>query len=153
MVLVTNANNNWELNEIANSQEYSKTLKTSGTFVDRNIEIKVTAKSGSVTTPETTIEAQPQISAASIGGKFKISVSNTTNVIPVVNEGWVSSGTSGSIIVTGSIDIDETKIASELVSDSKTAAGYSNYRVTANAGYNPTDLISDVPVYQGIFNS
>lgn len=153
MVLVTNANNNWELNETANSQEYSRTLKASGTFVNRNIEIKVTAKSGSATTPETTITAQPEISATTTNGKFKISVSNTTNIIPVVNEGWVSTGTGGLVSVTGSIDIDETKITSGLVSDAGSAAGSSNYRVTASTGYNPKDLISDIPVYQGIYNS
>jgi len=57
--------------------------------------------SGSATTPATTITVTPSISVSS-GGLITASVSGTQSVTPTVSAGYVSSGTSGTITVSGS---------------------------------------------------
>lgn len=56
---------------------------------------------GSATTPATTITATPTISISS-GGLITASVSATQSVTPTVSAGYVSSGTAGTITVSGS---------------------------------------------------
>lgn len=57
--------------------------------------------SGSATTPATTITANPSISVSS-GGLITASVSKSQNVTPTVSAGYVSSGTYGTVTVSGS---------------------------------------------------
>lgn len=58
--------------------------------------------SGSAKTPATTITATPTISVDSATGEITASVSATQSVTPTVSAGYVSSGTSGTITVSGS---------------------------------------------------
>ena len=58
-------------------------------------------QAGSATTPATTITANPSISVDS-NGKITATVNKLQNVTPTVSAGYVSSGTSGAIGVTGS---------------------------------------------------
>lgn len=67
-------------------------------------EVNVTVNavpSGSATTPATTITANPSISVSS-GGLITASVSESESVTPTVSEGYVSSGTAGTVSVSGS---------------------------------------------------
>ena len=57
--------------------------------------------SGSATTPATSITATPTISVSS-GGLITASVSASQSVTPTVSAGYVSSGTAGTVSVTGS---------------------------------------------------
>ena len=57
--------------------------------------------SGSATTPSTSITANPSISVSS-GGLITASVSASQNVTPTVSAGYVSSGTAGTVSVSGS---------------------------------------------------
>lgn len=57
--------------------------------------------SGSATTPATSITADPTITVSS-GGLITASVSKSQNVTPTVSAGYVSSGTAGSVSVSGS---------------------------------------------------
>lgn len=57
--------------------------------------------SGSATTPATTITANPTISVGS-DGKITATTSATKSVTPTVSEGYVLSGTAGTITVSGS---------------------------------------------------
>lgn len=57
--------------------------------------------SGSATTPATTITSNPTISVSS-GGLITASNSKTQSVTPTVSAGYVSSGTAGTITVSGS---------------------------------------------------
>lgn len=57
--------------------------------------------SGSATTPATTITANPTISV-SASGLITASVSGSQSVTPTVSAGFVASGTSGTITVSGS---------------------------------------------------
>ena len=57
--------------------------------------------SGSASTPATSITANPSISVSS-GGLITASVSASQNVTPTVSAGYVSSGTAGTVSVSGS---------------------------------------------------
>ena len=59
-------------------------------------------KAGKAITPATTIGATPAISVNSSTGVINVSVSATSNVTPTVTVGYVTSGTSGTITVSGS---------------------------------------------------
>lgn len=58
--------------------------------------------SGSATTPATSITANPTISVNSSTGVITASVSRTQSVTPTVSAGYVSSGTAGTVTVSGS---------------------------------------------------
>ncbi len=58
--------------------------------------------SGSATTPATTISVTPTISLDTSTGIITASVSDSQGVTPTVSAGYVSSGTSGTITVSGS---------------------------------------------------
>ena len=58
--------------------------------------------SGSATTPSTSITANPSISVNSSTGVITASVSGSKSVTPTVSAGYVSSGTAGTITVSGS---------------------------------------------------
>lgn len=58
--------------------------------------------SGSASTPATTITANPSISVNSSTGVITASVSGSKSVTPTVSSGYVSSGTAGTITVSGS---------------------------------------------------
>ena len=61
-----------------------------------------TVASGSATTPSTSITANPTISVNSSTGVISASVSASESVTPTVSEGYVSSGTAGTVSVSGS---------------------------------------------------
>ena len=61
----------------------------------------VTVPSGTASTPATSVTANPSISVSS-GGLITATASATKNVTPSVSAGWVSSGTAGTITVSGS---------------------------------------------------
>lgn len=61
----------------------------------------ISVPSGSATTPATSVTATPTISVSS-GGLITASVSTTKSVTPSVSAGYVSSGTAGTITVSGS---------------------------------------------------
>ena len=58
--------------------------------------------SGSATTPATTITANPTISVNSSTGVITASISKTQNVTPTISAGYISSGSAGTITVSGS---------------------------------------------------
>lgn len=58
--------------------------------------------SGSATTPSTTITSNPTISVNSSTGLITVTVSASQSVTPTVSAGYVSSGTAGTITVSGS---------------------------------------------------
>lgn len=64
-------------------------------------QVQKSVASGSATTPATSITATPSISVSN-GGLITASVSASQSVTPTVSAGYVSSGTSGTISVSGS---------------------------------------------------
>lgn len=81
-------------------QTYTKTLKTAGKYVDKDIDISITIKGGSATTPATTITANPTVTIDA-SGLITATASKTQNVTPTVVAGYVASGTAGTITVDG----------------------------------------------------
>ena len=83
--------------------------------------------SGSATTPATTISVTPTISVNSSTGLISVSVSDSQSVTPTVSAGYVSSGTAGTISVSGSETEQLTTQAAQTItpttSDATIAAG------------------------------
>lgn len=75
--------------------------------------------SGSATTPATTITANPSISVSS-GGLITASVSASQSVTPTVSAGYVSSGTAGTVSVSGSDTSQLTTQAAQTIHPSTT---------------------------------
>jgi len=80
-------------------------LSTAGKFADKNISIQITAKNGSAATPATTIEQAPTISLTTATGVITSSYTASQSITPVVTEGWISSGTAGTVSTTGSASL------------------------------------------------
>lgn len=59
-------------------------------------------QSGSVAVPDTSITANPSISFTQNTGRLVASVSKSENISPSVSEGYVTSGTAGTVSVSGS---------------------------------------------------
>jgi len=75
--------------------------------------------SGTATTPATTITANPTISVSS-GGIITASVSGSKSVTPTVSAGYVSSGTAGTVTVSGSNTQQLTTQAAQTIHPSAT---------------------------------
>lgn len=86
---------------IATLSNNTKTLKTSGKYLEDDITVTESIPSGSATTPAMTITANPLISVSS-GGLITATTSASQSVTPTVSEGYISSGTAGTITVSGS---------------------------------------------------
>lgn len=78
----------------------TKTISASGTTDVTNY-ASASVAAGSATTPATTITANPSISVSS-SGLITATASASQSVTPTVTEGYVSSGTAGTVSVSGS---------------------------------------------------
>ena len=92
------------------------TFGTSEKYIEKNIRLTLNVQSGSASTPATTITANPVISVSDTGLVTAI-CSSSTSVSPVINAGYVSSGTAGTVSVDGSstyqipvASVSETKL-------------------------------------------
>ena len=150
--MVKNAKNNWQLTDTSEKITYIKTFKTAGQFVDRDIEIAVSAKEGNVTIPESTITLTPSIVYKEDLDKYEVIASENVAVTPQVTEGWVSEATSSIVYIEGKLNLDSTKMTSGLVEDTTQTSGFSVYRTSASKGYNDKALNSDIKVFQGEYN-
>lgn len=102
-------------------------FNTAGTFVDRNIGLSVTTPAGSATTPTN--------STALSSTSTKLSSTTLTvqaSVTPTITEGWVSSGTAGTVKISGTVPT-ETKAASAS-GDIVPTSGKLLSKVTVKAG-------------------
>ena len=150
--MVKNAKNNWQLTDTSEKITYTKTFKTAGQFVDRDIEIAVSAKEGNVVIPESTITLTPSIVYKEDLDKYEVTASENVTVIPQVTEGWVSETTPGIVYIEGKLNLDSTKMTGGLVEDTTQTSGFSVYRTSASKGYNDKALNSDIKVFQGEYN-
>ena len=96
----------------------TKTISASGTTDVTNYE-SVSVPSGSAKTPATTITANPTVSVNS-SGLITATVSKTQSVTPTVSAGYVSSGTAGTITVSGSGTSQLTTQAAQTIHPSTT---------------------------------
>lgn len=83
--------------------------------------------SGSATTPATTISVTPTISLDTSTGIITASVSDSQSVTPTVSSGYVSSGTAGTITVSGSeteqLTVQGAQTITPTTSDTTISAG------------------------------
>lgn len=96
----------------------TKTISASGTTDVTNY-ASASVASGSAATPATTITANPSISVSS-GGLITASVSASQSVTPTVSAGYVSSGTAGTVSVSGSNTSQLTTQAAQTIHPSAT---------------------------------
>lgn len=90
---------NYKNNQISTFTTGTKTLKTSGKYMEDDVTI--TTSAGSATTPPTTITINPSINISS-GGLITANVSGTQNITPAISAGYIDTGTAGTVSVTGS---------------------------------------------------
>ena len=99
--------------------------------------------SGSATTPSTSITANPSITVSS-GGLITASVSESQSVTPTVSAGYVSSGTAGTVSVSGSATEQLTVQAAQTImpstSDQTISAG--TYLTGAQTIKGDADLVA-----------
>lgn len=76
-------------------------IETDGTYVEKDIELTINVQAGSAATPNTDITVSPVMSVASNTGVLTVSVDATQSVSPTVTPGYVSSGSAGTITVSG----------------------------------------------------
>lgn len=96
----------------------TKNITASGTTDVTNY-ASASVAAGSVATPATSITANPSISVSS-GGLITASVSTSQSVTPTVSAGYVSSGTSGTVSVSGSDTEQLTTQAAQTIHPSTT---------------------------------
>lgn len=78
-------------------------------------------QSGSVAVQNTSITANPSLSITQNTGRIEASVSKTQSVSPTVSEGYVTSGTSGTMSVSGSNHYDLPTQASATITPTESA--------------------------------
>ena len=83
------------------SDSGTEVLETNGKLCSDDITVAYTRTNGSAATPATTITANPTISVSN-SGLITASVSASQSVTPTVSAGYVSSGTAGTVSVSGS---------------------------------------------------
>lgn len=110
------------------------TVTASAGYYENNVSQSV--QSGSATTPTGGITANPTISI-DVNGKITAFVNKSESITPIVQEGYVTSGTAGTITFSGSATEQMTKRTSSDLS----ASGAT---VTAPSGYYPTDATKTI---------
>ena len=140
-------NETWTLEEEILSPNYNKTLKTAGTFLDRNINIILKPKKGNVELSSTS-KIEQKITVTN-DDRYAIKATSTVTVVPNVIDGWVDAINGKDITDENIIYLNKTKLESGLIKDSSAPSGSSCYRVTATQGYNEDQLNKDIAVFQG----
>ena len=112
-----------------------------------------TVASGSASTPETSITANPTISVSS-GGLITASVSGSQSVTPTVSAGYVSSGTAGTVMVSGSNTSQLTTQAAQTITPTTTnqtiASGKyltGTQTILGSENLLPENIKKDVPIF------
>lgn len=77
------------------------TLGTGAKYIDKNIRLTLNVQVGSASTPATTIMTTPDISMNDTG-LVTSTVSENTSITPSVSAGYISSGTAGTVSISGS---------------------------------------------------
>lgn len=116
-----NNGTSWNDAVTINKQSGTKiTLDTDSKFVAKDIELTINVQGGSATTPNTTITANPTLSINSSTGVVTGTVSATKSVTPTVNAGYVSTGSAGTMTVSGSKTLSLTTQAAQTITPGTT---------------------------------
>lgn len=77
------------------------TLGTGEKYIEKNIRLTLNVQNGSASTPSTSIVANPVI-AINDSGLVTASCNTSSSITPSVTAGYVNTGTSGTVTVSGS---------------------------------------------------
>ena len=91
------------------------TIDTDGKYVEKDIELTINVQPGSASTPNTSITANPTLSINSSTGVVTANVSTTKSVSPTVSPGFVSTGSAGTMTVSGSNTLSLTTQAAQTI--------------------------------------
>ena len=117
-----NNGTSWNDAVTINKQSGTKiTLDTDGKFVAKDIELTINVQGGSATTPDTTITANPTLSINSSTGVVTGTVSTTKSVTPTVSAGYISTGSAGTMTVSGSNTLSLSTQAAQTITPGTTS--------------------------------
>lgn len=137
------------------SLAYNKEIKIAAGYCP-GATIVNTVGGGSAATPATTITANPSLSTVydSTNKGYKMSVSASQSVTPSVSPGYISSGTAGTITVSGSAYVSQSTIGTATTATHTATAtvGYGQ-EVAINAGYHHQTRYIKNGVSGGTLNS
>lgn len=99
----------------------TKTLNTSGKYMEDNVQIVDTVTNGSAFPPAVTITKAPTFSMNSSTGVITASYTGSSSITPTVNAGYISQGTAGTISTTGSSTYTLTTQGAQTITPGSTA--------------------------------
>lgn len=120
-------------------------------------QVNLTVPAGSATTPTTTITVNPSIGVSS-GGLITATASASQSITPTVSAGYVSSGTSGTISVSGSNTSQLTTLGaityhpsttSQTITSGKYITGTQTINAVTISGLSAENIVSGVTVKIG----
>lgn len=131
------------------------TIDTDGKYIEKDIELTINVQAGCAATPNTTITANPTLSVNSSTGVVTANVSATESVSPTVSAGYISTGSAGTMTVSGSNTLSLTTQAAQTITPGTTnqtiAAG--KYLTGAQTIAGDSDLIAaNIKSGTNIFN-
>lgn len=138
MANLTHSSTSYTGSNTQDTKAKTYTFSTKNKYLDQDIIFTATAKDGSASTPATTITANPTLSTTKETNGYKMSVSKTQDVTPSVSAGWVSSGTKGTITVSGSAYVAAAVLGSEgsvSTAPSVTIGGTTNMTTATSGTY------------------
>ena len=116
-----NNGTSWNDAVTINKQSGTKiTLDTDSKFVAKDIELTINVQAGSAKTPNTAITANPTLSINSSTGVVTGTVSTTKSVTPTISAGYVSTGSAGTMTVSGSNTLSLSTQAAQTITPGTT---------------------------------
>ena len=116
-----NNGTSWNDAVTINKQSGTKiTLDTDGKFVAKDIELTINVQAGSATTPNTIITANPTLSVNSSTGVVTANVNATESISPTVTAGYISTGSAGTMTVSGSNTLSLSTQAAQTITPGTT---------------------------------
>lgn len=143
----------WNLIDTINSKEYSKKLKTSGSFVDKDIQITLLNNEGKIDYPDSIRIENPNASFSLKNEDiYTIHIDGNNTFSPNFTPGWVENIEPIQLSINGEIEVPATKMYSGLIESTSKPSGYDKYITRATMGYNEKDLTNNLDVYQGDYD-
>lgn len=146
--------NKWLLSQQADSSVYTKTLYTKDTYVDKDIDIRITIPQAVMVEGNQSLTVHPTINPVLVDDKYCVEINQELMLHNIVeSSGWVQESKPIKLKVSGALTLNKTQLSTSLIQDSGTRSGYGAYRANATSGYNDSDLFVDTQVYQGKYET
>ena len=106
----------------------TKTLNTSGKYMEDNVQIVDTVTNGSAFPPAVTITKAPTFNMNSSTGVITASYAGSSSITPTVTSGWVSQGTAGTVSTSGTSTYQLTIQGAQTITPGRTVQYINSYR-------------------------